>query len=206
MSGGNENRNIALSGKHNRIGVLFGPRNDEYLNGTSPALLCGLPGLGCNTDVQLPYCMVLTPETHSTECDADCVNKVKLWDIITAAQMAQNAQAGYAADYQNKRGVRGFAEVKEFIKGHKTLGQIMEDQANAYAFHRHSTRLLSDYYGKGVVRSNQESVNLRVSCKGHDVTAAESIKTCLTSSMPGYNLVRLFQVHANDVDEKGLER
>ena len=56
-----KNRNIPCSGKKNRVGMLFGPRNDENLNGTCPAFMSGLPGLGCNTDVQLPYRMVITP-------------------------------------------------------------------------------------------------------------------------------------------------
>ena len=181
--------------------MLFGPRNDANLNGTCPAFMSGLPGLGCNTDVQLPYRMVITPETHSTECKAGCEDKVKVWDVIVATQAAQNAQAGYAADYQNKNGVRGFAEINEFIKGHRTLGHTLEEtthtrtdaETNAYAFHRHSTRMLSDFYGKGVVRSNQESVNLRVNARRNDVTAAESIKTSLTAMMPGLDLLTVLQ-------------
>ena len=39
------------------------------------------------------------------------------------------------------------------------------------------TRILSDYYGRGIVRSNQESTNLRAYSRTEDVTAAEPIKT-----------------------------
>ena len=55
----------------------------------------------------------------------------------------------------------------------------------AYIGKRHATRLCSDAYGRGIVRSNQESTNLRVYSRDHDVTAAESFHTAQTVAMPG---------------------
>ena len=43
--------------------------------------------------------------------------------IIQAAQCAQDAQAGYACDYCNKRQPMAFNEVKECCKGHQDLIQ-----------------------------------------------------------------------------------
>ena len=55
------------------------------------------------------------------------------------------------------------------------------------------TRILSDYYGKGIVRSTQESTNLRsYSCKG-DVTAAECIKTRKNVQIPSVGALRLVE-------------
>ena len=42
---------LSSKGKKNMLGCLVGPRNDEWLNGTHPALLAGLR---CNSDVQIP--------------------------------------------------------------------------------------------------------------------------------------------------------
>jgi len=41
---------------------------------------------------------------------------------------------------------------------------------------RHAKRICSDAYGKGIVRTAQESVNLRAYTKSLIVTAAETIK------------------------------
>eukprot|EP00959_Pyramimonas_sp_CCMP1952_P422936 8859532-Pyramimonas_sp.AAC.1 len=45
-------------------------------------------------------------------------------------------------------------------------------------------------YGKEIVRSAQESVNLRAYSDVRDVTAAESIKTSRTAMVPGLDAVR----------------
>ena len=44
-------------------------------------------------------------------------------EMISAAQTQQNAQAGYAADYQNKRSAQSFNEVKEAKRGHHALAE-----------------------------------------------------------------------------------
>ena len=53
--------------------------------------------LRCNSDVQLPYRFAIAELTH---CSTD-------------AQMSQDAQVGYACDYQNKRQSLACNEVKE---------------------------------------------------------------------------------------------
>ena len=44
-------------------------------------------------------------------------------EMILAAQAQQNAQAGCAADYQNKRSAQSFNEVKEAKRGHRALAE-----------------------------------------------------------------------------------
>ena len=53
---------------------------------------------------------------------------------------------------------------------------------------RHVTRLCSDAYGKGIVRSLQESTNLRVYSKDTDVLAAETFRTAYSVAFPGGEL------------------
>ena len=54
--------------KVGKLSFLHGPRNDPNLNGTRGALLVA----GCfNSDVQLPYRLLLTRETHSALCSFD---------------------------------------------------------------------------------------------------------------------------------------
>jgi len=104
---------IASSGRRDKLGSLHGPMNEENLNGTHPALLVGPTASGgaFNSDVQLPYRMPICEATHSRTCDKPCIERFSAEEVIDAAQSAQDAQAGYACDYQNKRGPCAFNEV-----------------------------------------------------------------------------------------------
>ena len=85
--------------------------------------------MNCNSDTQLPYRLPICEETHCNDlCKMQCVDKVSRKEIIEAAQISQDAQAGYACDYSNKRGPRAFNEVKECVKGHRTLAEQTADE------------------------------------------------------------------------------
>ena len=90
--------------------------------------------------------------------------------------------------------------MKEIKKGHHALAERTKDRTAAYQATRHMKRLLSDMYGRGVVRSAQESANLRAYRDPRDVTAAESIKTAKTAMMPGAEVVRMAERLCADDD------
>ena len=79
----------------------------------------------------------------------------------------------------------GFNEVKENCKGHRDPGPQLNGRGLNYIGKRHASRLMSDAYGKGIVRGQAENVNLRAYQKSNDVTAAESFKTSQTQSFFG---------------------
>ncbi len=76
---------------------------------------------------------------------------------------------------------------------HHALSQKMDGLPLAKRMKRHTMRILSDSYGKGVVRSQAESCNLRLYSDELDVVAAEAIRTTVFSFMPGQNLVDMFE-------------
>ena len=102
--------------------------------------------------------------------------------IIQAAQCAQDAQAGYACDYCNKRQPMAFNEVKECCKGHQDLSGKLANEPLSRVGKRHHGRILSDAYGKGIVRGQAENTNLRAYQKDNDVTFAETFRTCQTEA------------------------
>ena len=137
---------MASSGRRSKLGSLHGPMNHESLNGTHPAMLAAHR---FNSDVQLPYRLPICAETH--DCEENCVGQVEEDAIVEAAQVAQDAQAGYACDYCNKRQPMAFNEVKECCKGHRDLKERVAGQGIEYVGKRHATRLMCDAYGKGIV-------------------------------------------------------
>lgn len=179
---------MPLGGKRNRVGSLHGPRNEENINGTHPTLSALLQ---TNSDVQLPYRFGITPETHCSDlCVEACGEDSNTREVLQAFQCCQDAQVGYTCDYQNKRSARSCNEVKECIKGHRRLQSQVADKRPAHIGKRQVIRLCSDAYGKGIVRSNQESINLRVGGSEDNVTSAESFHTASFVNLPGRDLVK----------------
>ena len=149
--------NLPIGGRRNQLGSLHGPMNEENLNGTHPALLAAEGSF--NSDVQLPYRLPVCVASHAPSdlCDCGCPAQHDENEVIEGTQIAEDAQAGYACDYSNKRSAKTFNEVKEFRKGHRTLPTELEGERPAYLGKRYATRLCSDAYGKGVVRSNKSA-------------------------------------------------
>ena len=164
--------------------------NQEYNNGTSPAMLAVQT---CNSDVQLPYRLPICEATHSVACENRCWEACDEQTIIEAAQCSQDAQAGYACDYCCKRQPMAFNECKECCKGHTTLTQNLEGERTNYIGKRHASRFMSDAYGKGIVRGQVENVNLRVYAKDNDVTAAETMKTSETTTFHGKQYLEIVE-------------
>ena len=95
---------MQLGGRRNRMGSLHGPRNEENINGTHPALSALLQ---TNSDVQLPYRFAITPDTHADSyCSEMCFADANSNQVLQAFQCCQDAQIGYTCDYQNKRAAR----------------------------------------------------------------------------------------------------
>ena len=192
---------MAAGGRRSKLGSLHGPMNEENVNGTHPAMLAAQR---FNSDVQLPYRFPITEVAHSAECSADCFKLGASDDeIVRAAQIAQDAQAGYACDYCTKRPPMAFNEVKECCKGHQELTERLRGDTTNYIGKRHAMRLMSDAYGKGIVRGQAENTNLRAYAKDSDVTFAECFRTCQTESFYGREYVDMVQ-RVND--KKTIER
>ena len=192
---------MSMHGRRNEVGSLYGPRNEPNLNGSHPCLLAAT---GFNSDVQVPYVFPIIDSTHSSLCDRSCVGTVEEHVIISAAQRAQDARVGYSCDYQNKRNPLCIHEVKEFQKGHRTLHEELKDEHRSYIGRRHAQRIISDFYGKGVVRGAVESVNLLTNNIGTDATAAETMKTARCVMFNGIDLLNAIDSYG--VDGKKLSR
>ena len=182
---------VALTGRRSMLGSLHGPMNHESLNGSHPAMLAVQT---CNSDVQLPYRFPICSETHSLACEEECVEGADDIVIVRAAQVAQDAQAGYACDYCNKRQPMAFNEIKECCKGLQDLSSRVGGERINYVGKRHASRLMSDAYGKGIVRGQVENTNLRVNGKDNAVTHAETFRTSQTESFFGREYMNMVEL------------
>ena len=172
---------MAFTGRKSKLGGLHGPQDHESINGTDSGMLVAHR---FNSDVQLPYRFPISKETHCCNDEA-CIGDANEPAIIQAAQASQDAQAGYACDYCNKRQPMAFNEVKECCKGHVDLTVKTRGESISYIGKRHATRLMNDAYGKGIVRGQAENTNLRAYGRSNDVTAAETFRTTQTVSFFG---------------------
>ena len=182
--------NMPSSGRRNKLGCIQALSNHGCLNASHPALMAADGSF--NTDVQIPWRLPITERTHNHSlCQQACIDADTHATMVIAAAKCQAAQAGYACDYATKRLARGFQEVKEHIKGHHSMPQTVakEQRTPAYLGKRHAARILSDAYGKDVVRSQQERTNLNANAKDIDPTAAETIRTSQREPFPGNELL-----------------
>ena len=185
---------MPLSGRKNRLGALHGPCGNEWLNGCAPAMLAGLRGTNC--DVQVPYRLPYACNV----CGSHVTAKERRL-IALAAQRAQDAQTGYCADYCSKSQPMGFAEIKEFQKGHEQLqAQLHNKRSLDDIGKRHATRFLSDAYLKSVVQGQVECCNLRAEHHDATVVAAERIATTAFASLSGADFGRAIRVTSPDAD------
>ena len=190
-----EDMDMPRKGKRTMIGLPWGPCNDASLNANHPALLAGLR---CNGDVQIPYRFPITPDTHSsTFCSLDCDQKMPVWQLTKDAQINQSAQAGYAADYQNKRLPIAVHEVKEWMKAQGKLIEELEDQKPGYLGARLAKRMITDCYARGVCRGTVECTNLLLFAGHQDPTKAESIKTAPVTDIALAYALRLLEATSN---------
>ena len=166
-------------GRKNRLGALFGPCGDRWLNACHPALLAA--ARGANVDVQIPYRLPFACATCGKQ-----LTRRQRQDIALAAQRAQDAQTGYCCDYCAKNQPMGTHEIKEFQKGHVVLNARLQDQPLEQVGKRHMGRLMSDAYGRGIVRGQVEGCNLRANHKLGQTVAAERISTTDFVALPGH--------------------
>lgn len=190
-----EEKEMPHKGKRSMVGLPWGPCNEPNLNGTHPALLAALR---CNSDVQPPYRFPLTPQSHSSHlCKSEC-EKVPVRNLIWEAQVNQAAQAGYAADYQNKRLPVAVHECKEWMKAQKKLVEELEDNKPGYVAARLGKRIITDCYARGVCRGAVECINLVLHAEQYDKdpTRAESVKTSQVADMSLFYGLRLLEAAA----------
>lgn len=185
--------------------MSWGPCTDPNLNGSHPALLAALRS---NCDAQLPFRFPITVDTHSSAaCKENCDSEMPARRLVKEAQMNQAAQAGYACDYQNKRLPVAVHEVKEWMKGQQHLYEELKDNKTGYLGARSAKRLITDCYGRGVVRGAVETSHLITQTAEHDPTAAESIKSAQVTEMTlQYPLQLLVYIAARSVKSEPWPR
>ena len=193
-----EQKGMPHKGKRSMVGLSWGPCNEPNLNGTHPALLAALR---CNSDVQPPYRFPITNMTHSSDLCVGTCHRLPIQTLVHEAQINQAAQAGYAADYQNKRLPVAVHECKEWMKAQRNLAEELQDKKQGYVGARLSKRLITDCYARGVCRGAVECTNLTLHAEltQKDPTKAESVKTAPTTEMAlGYALRLLEKTTARE--------
>jgi hypothetical protein len=119
--------------------------------------------------------------------------------LIRDAQVTQAAQAGYAADYQNKRLPIAVHDAKEMLKAQSSLAEELKEKKPGYVGARVSKRIITDCYARGVCRGAVECSNLTLHAGSNDPTAAETVKTApVTDISLGFPLKLLEAVRAKE--------
>ena len=158
------------------------------MNGVHPGQLSAHQS---NGDTQLPYRLPICDATHAdAECAANCAVAGVEKAQVVAMQSAQSAQVKYGCEYGSKRLPVPLQELKTWVQGHKALRVRNVSAPEGYMVRRHTKRLISDAYGRGVARGAVEASNLAVHFKEDQCLDAESMRTAESTSFPGHAFLR----------------
>ena len=94
---------LNASGKRNMLGATMSPRNNEWLNGTHPAMLFKQR---CNSDVKATYRIPIMKDTHCKNrqlCNVKGCLSTPFSELMRIQAQSQRDQIGYITDYITKR-------------------------------------------------------------------------------------------------------
>jgi hypothetical protein len=182
---------LNTTGRRGVLGLVAGPRDDEWLSGTA---LGFTSLLRCNTNTTPNFRLPITLLTHDDDCKRRCVSHQEktLRRICMLLQLAQTRTTGYFTGYSTKTQPVGMHEMKAAARCADQLQHDVEGDSTARQLYRFANRTLSDLECRGVVRTATETCNLAANQDDQDVKRAEFITTYRTVSFQGRRLVKRF--------------
>ena len=196
---------LALTGRRNSLGSLFGPRSCPWLNGSHPALLAAGRH---NSDVQLSCRLPLCKQSHWSLCSKQCVEQVGAAELQRIAQAAMAAQIGYSTDYCTKRQAGSLYECREFARGHAAMSRkIAGEKSIPQVSRRHAQRIVADCFVRGIVRGavETENLNMHAVATQWDPCAAECMQTFRTAVLPGAALLEVIERASEGKSLRGMK-
>ena len=116
-------------------------RNEEWVNGTMPALCVAFAG--SNSDVKLNDRIPVLAQTHEKVCKRNCVKKAHLKRTARNTQRTQSMVSGYFGGYVGKRQPAGSLETKKCVDKLFTLRGNIAGQSKAQQVRSVSQRLIA---------------------------------------------------------------
>jgi hypothetical protein len=177
---------LRVSGRRNALGTILGKRRSEWFSGTMRGLAAGFR---TNTHTAPNWRVPLLRETHDAACRLECWKKASVQKLTAIAQRAQRNTTGYFSGYIAKRQAVGKFELKQATLNMQYLVDVIQNKSNKEQYHRVANRMLGDLEFRGHARPSTEETNLSANSHPQDVTAAEFIRTYMTQSFAGNQLL-----------------
>ena len=162
---------LRVRGKRNALGSILGRRNCPWLCGSARILTATFRS---NTNTVPNYRVPIMPETHDEDCKSECLkDENMLQRLCVAASKAAKATTGYFGGYTSKRQPVGKYELDQCCRTLNLLAHKIRALPSYKQFLRVSSRVMTDLYGKGTLRTLPEEFNLASNMHRQDSTAAE---------------------------------
>jgi hypothetical protein len=160
--------------------VLFVVRKTKKLNGTHPAMCVALR----ITRVDLLWTRTPTQTANARIiASAELVSK-RCWTLARTLGMHKRVTLVIIKTSERPNLAIRSRNASEVIDASMSRSRL------AYIGKRHATHLCADAYGKGIIRSQQESINLRVAGANDNVKSAESFHAASCANFPGGDLIQ----------------
>ena len=166
---------LRVRGRRNALGVILGKRNCPWLCG-SARILTAL--IRSNTNTMPNYRVPILPCTHDAKCQENCVtDEAMMQRLCLAASKAAKQTTGYFGGYTSKRQPVGKYELEQSARTLNLLAEKIKGSPPYVQFMRVTSRMMTDLYGKGTLRTMPEEFNLGTYMQRQDATAAEFLRT-----------------------------
>ena len=110
--------------------------------------------------------------------------------MVRAAQRAQRNTTGYYTGYIQKRQPVGKFELRQAAQNLRYLAKSIQDKSNRSQYHQMANRMLGDVEFRGHARPATEEFNLAANHDDSDVTRAEFLRSFVTHTFCGGDLLR----------------
>ena len=199
---------LPITGRRDMTGAISPSRHDEYCSGTSAAIAALSES---NSDVQCPYRVPLTTETHDPACTmTNCIaqGKLALKKLCKKVQRTQKNITGYFGGYISKAQPLGLYELKKSCATLPFLKKkLLEQRAKPVHQLAHTVnRMFTTLESKGIVRTTPQEFQLSADYNEKDNLSAEFIRTCKHADFHGAHLLDFADValQGKSVEQKQI--
>jgi len=169
---------LRCSGRRNALGSIVGRRLCKWFSGTSAVMAKVFKS---NTNVQVPYRVPITGDTHDKDCTSEkCLSPKTRRRQFLIGQRAVKQMLGYFGGYISKKQKIGRFELKQSVAAQPYFHQKLSQKTNLSAGNQlaHVTnRMFTNLEGKGILRSGVEESLLASEYNPGDQLSAEFIRT-----------------------------
>ena len=205
---------LRVTGRRNAYGLLQGRRSEDWQSGTTPGFAVHFRS---NSHTMPNYRIPPVPAAHEECCPSKTcamrskamvddatklLEKATIKGMSRLAQRVQREATGYYCGYTFKGQVAGRKYILQASKSMDYMSTGLGDKTVGQRLHRITNRVFTDVHHRCMARPAAEEWTLAAYFHEQDVTNAEFVRTYMSATFPGGQLVKRLDDEMNRVAQR----